>query len=186
VTSQSAQSVQSSMDMTRMIMERNVQRPALVGGASASAGAARTGAGAAGGSLGAAAGPLGIAAIAGAMAGTALESGGRWMAGQAATGGGVFGDVDAPHVPSPPVSRTPYYGNSRQLAGTQTGGRAGSDTAQPSHISVVQTQPNTPARTPLPASGPHLIIPGSVVADRDPAQLGQGPKALPGKEDRHD
>lgn len=186
LTSQSAQSIQSSADMTRMIMERNAARPALVGGGAAPTGVARTGTGAAGGSLGAAAGPLGIAAMTTAVAGSALESGGRWLAGQAATGGGVFGDVDAPQVPSPPVSRVPDYGSSPKAASAQPGVRVGIGTAQPTHITVVQTQPSAPAREPLPAAGPHLIIPGSVVPNHDPAQLPAAPKALPGKDNRHE
>jgi len=193
ITSQSSQSVQSSMDMTRMIMERNAPRAAPTSGPAASAGAARAGtgaAGAAGGGLGAAAGPLGIAAMATAMAGSALESGGRWMAGQAAIGGGVLGDVEAPAVPSPPISRVPHRGGARQSSGGQTGGPATPTTAtaaRPATITIIQTQPETPSRTALPSSGPHLVIPGTVVPDRDPAQLPAAPKALPpGKGGRHD
>ena len=183
LSAQSAQSVQSSVDMTRMIMERNAPGPALAAGTAGSTGAVRAGIGPSGRGLGAAAGPLGVAALATAMAGNALESGGRWMAGQAATGGGVFGDVEAPHVPSPPVSRMPHYGGFGQ-SGTTTHGRANTNTSQPVHISVVQTSPNPPARAPLPSTGPHLIIPGSVVPDRSSAQLPAAPKALPGKDSR--
>ena len=112
VTGQSAQSVQSSMDMTRMIMERNAPRPALAAtprgaGAPARAPARRPqpAARGLGAGVGGAAGPLGLVAVGSAMVGGAVESGGRWLAGQAATGGGVLGDVEAPHVPSPPISR---------------------------------------------------------------------------------
>lgn len=189
VTQQSAQSVQSSLEMTRMIMERNAPRPALTAGAGAGAGASSAsirGGTTAASSLGAAAGPLGIAALATAMVGSGMESGGRWMAGQAATGGGVFGDVDAPPVPSPPVSRMPYYGHSRQASGAQSISRAGAGATQPSRITVVQTQAEAPARTPLPPAGQQRIISGSVVPDREQAQLPAAPKALPGKNERHE
>ncbi len=190
IMTQSSQSAQSSMDMTRMIMERNAPRAAHSSGSATSAAAARAGtrsAGAAGGGLGAAAGPLGIAAMATAMAGSALESGGRWMAGQAATGGGVLGDVEAPAVPSPPISRVPHHGGARQSSGAQANGPAApAATAQPANITIVQTQPDHPAHTALPSSGPHLVIPGTVLPDRDPAQLRGAPKALPpGKDVRH-
>ncbi len=191
ITAQSSQSAQSSMDMTRMIMERNAPRSAPASGPAASAGAARAGAvpaSAAGGGLGAAAGPLGVAAMATAMAGSALESGGRWMAGQAATGGGVLGDVEAPAVPSPPISRVPHHGAARQSPVSQASGPAApaAAAAQPANITIVQTQPETSSRSALPSSGPHLIIPGTVVPDRDPAQLRAAPKALPpGKDGRH-
>ena len=192
ITAQSSQSAQSSMDMTRVIMERNAPRTAHAGGAAVSTGAARAGSGSAtmaGGTLGAAAGPLGIAAMATAMAGSALESGGRWMAGQAATGGGVLGDVEAPAVPSPPISRGPHYGSTTRQASSSAQPSAAAvpvTTTQPTNITVVQTQPDTPTRRTLPDSVPHLVIPGTVVPDSNPA-LRAAPKSLPpGRDGHHD
>ena len=186
VTAQSAQSVQSSMDMTRLIMERNTPQPALATGSARAAGSSSGAApSAATRGLGTAAGPLGLAAVATAMAGNALESGGRWMAGHAATGGGVLGDVEAPHVPTPPISRMGYHGSGRQPAT----GPAGSDRQvsearpQPTHITINQTGPTEPLRPGLPPSGPQLVIPGTVVPDRAAPELPAAPKALPGKDD---
>lgn len=189
VIHQSSQSAQSSGDMTRMIMERNSPRTAHSRGTAASTGAARAGSGSpsAASGLGAAAGPLGIAAMATAMAGSALESGGRWMTGQAATGGGVLGDVEGPAVPSPPISRVPPHSGARQSSGAQvTGPPTAHATTHPANITVLQTQPEPSSHTPLPSSGPHLVIPGTVVPERDPAQLRTAPKALlPGKDGHH-
>lgn len=176
-TAQSAQSAQSSMDITRMIMERNTPRPALAGGTSSQLGASAS----ASRGLGAAAGPLGLVAVAGAMAGGALESGGRWLAGQTATGGGVTGDVEAPHVPSPPISRAGYRGRS---SGSQHAeqGRPNQATAHAPSATVItinQTHPPEPVRPSLPPqdSAP-LIIPGTVVPDSGhPVET---PKSLPG------
>lgn len=192
VVSQSSQSIQSSADMTRMVMERNAPARTLAAGSSgsaASAGATRAGASVGGAGLGAAAGPLGVAALGAAMAGGALESGGRWLGGQAATGGGVLGDVEAPAVPSPPVTRVPYSGGPRQgstAPSMPATGRAGAATSPPSHISVVQTHPTAPTRKSLPPAAPHLIIPGSVVPDEAPKQLSKGQRALPSKDHPHD
>lgn len=188
VTAQSTQSVQSSMDMTRLIMERNAPLPALATGA---AGATRTSSAAPSASargLGAAAGPLGLAAVATAMTGNAVESGGRWMAGQAATGGGVFGDVEAPHVPTPPVSRMGYHGSGRQPATGQPRQERHVTEArpQPTHVTISQTSPPEPLRPGLPPAGPHLIIPGTVVPERAVPELPAAPKALPGKDDPHE
>jgi hypothetical protein len=181
VTAQSAQSIQSSVDITRLILERNAPRPALAAGSASPLASSR---GAAGGGLGAAAGPLGIAAMGTAMAGSALESGGRWMAGQAATGGGVLGDVEAPHVPSPPISRMGYFGaGNSSVAGTEPR-RMGAQVAEPTVITVTQTGSSVPARPALPPSGPHLVIPGSVVPEPSAAELPAPPRALPGKTDR--
>ena len=184
---QSTQSVQSTADMTRLIMERNAPRPLAAGAGSAgTARAAGTAAGG-GGVLGAAAGPIGLAAMATALAGGALESGGRWVAGQAATGGGVLGDVDAPHVPSAPISRMGYHGpRAAQGPGPQPT-PASSAAPQTARINIVQVHPDPPARAALPDSGSHLVIPGTVVPDRDTAlELPRGPRALPSKGDDHD
>ena len=168
VSGQSAQAALSSMDMTRMVMERNAPRPALAGAASTTG--VQSGRASA---LAGATGPLGLAAMGVAVAGGALESGGRWLAANAATGGGVLGDVEAPHVPGPPVSRLPYRGSSSAATPgthTRTDGRA---QQQPTTITVVQTSAPAPTRTPLPPSGSHLVIPGTVVdepAERSPAQ----------------
>jgi hypothetical protein len=181
VSGQSAQAAQSTMDMTRMIMDRNAPRPALAGASSAAAGRSGAAAG-----LGAAAGPLGIAAVAAAVAGGALESGGRWLAGNAATGGGVLGDVEAPHVPSPPVTRLPYRsgsgaGSSANRAESQVGAR---DHQQPAAITLIQTSPQGPSRTALPASQGHLVIPGRVVDQ--PAELPAAQRALPPGKDKNE
>ena len=118
----------------------------------------------------------------------ALESGGRWVAGQAATGGGVLGDVEAPHVPSAPISRMGYHGPApRQAAGPQPTPAGSAATPQPARINIVQIHPDPPARRRCPDSGPHLVIPGTVVPDRAHAlELPRGPRALPSKGDDHD
>lgn len=180
VTAQSAQSIQSSADITRLIIERNAPRPALAAGSASHAAGSRA---AAGGGLGAAAGPLGIATMATAMAGSALESGGRWMAGQAATGGGVLGDVEAPHVPTPPTSRMGYFGAGGRPPVAGPGGADQSGSQAPT-ISVTQTSSSDPPRPALPSSGPHLVIPGIVVPERAIDALPTAPKALPGRAER--
>jgi hypothetical protein len=186
-SAQTAQSVQSSMDMTRMIMERNAPRPVLTAGTTGAPRVPGGGIGAAGGGLGALASPLGIAAMATAMAGGALESGGRWLGGHAATAGGVFGDVEAPSVPAPPVSRLGRYGGQGQASGASADTRASvaQPQPQPTHITASQTYAPDFSRPALPAAGPHLIIPGSVVDDRAPAELPAAPKALPARDDDH-
>ena len=103
--------------MTRMIMERNAPDPPVRGRRSAGSCAAchrhgRTGGGGCcrrGGRAARVWPPM-----AAALAGGAMESGGRWAAGQAATGGGVLGDVEAPHVPTPPISRMGHHGTRAQ------------------------------------------------------------------------
>jgi hypothetical protein len=89
MSEQAAQSIQSSSDMTRMIMERNTPRAALATGPAFAAGTSSAH-GVAGGHLGDSAGrpggvihPLGLAAVGTAITGAALESGGRWVGGQA-------------------------------------------------------------------------------------------------------
>lgn len=185
VSAQSAQSFQSSMDMTRLIMERNAPRPLRASGSAGSVGSAAVSTGgraATAGSLGALASPIALAATATALAGGALESGARWMAGQAATGGGVLGDVEAPHVPGPPVSRMGYFGGGHAAtAGQPAGSRPAPESPpQAPQVTVVQSQRVERARTPLPPSGRPLVIPGSVVPDH-PAELPAAPKALPGR-----
>lgn len=182
LSAQSAQSIQSSADMTRMIMERNNPQPAL---AASPFRPNRMGSAAAtGGGLGGAAIPVGLAAVATAVTAGALESGGRWVGGQAATAGGVFGDVDAPHVPAPPISRLGQYG-SRRPGATQPESRTGHTEGrqQPAQVTVVQTSSTPPDRAPLTGSGPQLIIPGTVVPDRTQAELPAAP-TLPSREDR--
>lgn len=181
VSGQSAQSALSSMDMTRMVMERNAPRPALAGAAARGGGQA----GRAGG-LGAVAGPLGLAAMATTVAAGALESGGRWVAANAATGGAVLGDVEAPHVPSPPVSRLPYRPSSSTTSpsSTSTSNVSSQSQQQPATVTLVQTSAPAPARPPLPAGGNHLIIPGTVVDD--PAGSKRAPAQLPPGGERHE
>ena len=182
VTSQSAQSVQSSMDMTRMIMERNAPRPAL---APASSGAQDAPGRARSRSRRRRAQPPD-------RSGSPLSPR-RWRAvrsspavagwpGQAATGGGVFGDVEAPHVPTPPISRM------GRLRRASAGGRAAAAARlragcwrQPTHITIIQTPPTKPSAPALPPSGPHLVIPGTVVPERRVPELPAAPRALPGQ-----
>jgi hypothetical protein len=182
-SAQSAQSIQSSADMTRMIMERNSPQPALAGSPFRPH---RVGTVAGTGSrLGTAATPVGLAAVATSVTAGALESGGRWIGGQAATAGGVFGDVDAPHVPGPPISRLGQYGIRRPGAAAQPESRLGHTEVgrQPPQVTIVQTPATTPDRAPLTGSGSHLVIPGTVVPDRTQAELPAAP-SLPSREDR--
>jgi hypothetical protein len=203
VTGQASQSVATSADMTRMIMERNAPRPALTASSTqaSSSGTGHAGAstvagirGAAGtrGAAGALGGPVGIAAMAATIGAGALESGGRWLAAHAATGGGVFGDVEAPHVPSPPISRIPYGSRIQHDSGdhpsTQKTEATTNQQTMPTNITVIQ-QPDAPAkqRPTIDPSEPHLIIPGTVVpevpkSDDQPA-LPQKPSSLAGTED---
>lgn len=186
VSEQAAHSGQSTMDLTRLVMERNVLRHGGGGTAGAlggSGGRMPAGVGAASGRLSTAAAPLGLAVAAGALVGGTVESGGRWMAGQAATGGGVFGDVDAPRVPAPPVSRLGHG------AAPHTGGAGGqvsgpqSPTLQPpdGSVKVMQQHPASSPRAQLPSDSGHLIIPGEVAADMATVDRGGSPpRALPG------
>lgn len=181
---QSAHSVQSSMDVTRMIMGRNAPQPSMLrsgtGPVSGSTTAPR--AGSSSGSFGAAAGPIGLAAVGVALAGSALESGGRWMAGHATTAGGVTGDVEAPKVPSPPITRVAGRGSG---ASQQIPSSPSAQPGRPAAVSVMQTYP---AGTSLPAvSGKPapLIIPGTVVpaAPDKRAEIPSPPKAIEKKAD---
>lgn len=185
-SAQSAQSAQSSLDMTRMIMERNTPRPALAAGSygTARSGTATTSAPTAARGLGTVGGPLALAAVAGAMAGGALESGGRWVAGQAATGGGVTGDVEAPHVPAPPISRAGYLGQ-RRTAAVDQGQPARTSVGAPTAtvITINQTRPPDPSRPNLPPPAAPLIIPGTAVPEPG-RELDAPRKALPGGESR--
>lgn len=193
MSAQASQSMVSSADMLRMIMDRNAPTPALAGSSSSRAALGRTGPAAAGGAAQAraagAAGPIGVAAMGAVLTITAAESGGRWLSGHAATGGGVFGDVEAPHVPGPPISRLPYRsgqtltGSGDQHGDEQSTSKGDSNTRQPSgsNVTIIQQQP---PETQLPAinggtdAGPdsHLIIPGTVLPDAEPTK---GPQALP-------
>lgn len=216
---QSTHSLQSGMDMTRIVMERNAPRPTAarpagafaqlsaqgatgmgsVGGhtAGASLGSlggrtAGTPLGSVGGrtaaaSLGGVAGPLGLAAMGTAVAGGALESGGRWMGAHAATAGGVVGDVEAPRVPTPPVSRLGYYGRTRPatVAAGSENNRSVETQPQRAQVTLLTAESPTPPRTPLPPAHPSLVIPGSVVPEREQPVLPAAPKALPpGKADQ--
>lgn len=190
VSAQSAQSLQSSMDMTRMIMERNAPQPLYAkptGGSAGSSTLTAAGRPAASSGLAGAAGPLALVAAAGALAGGTLESGGRWAAGQAATGGGVTGDVDAPHVPSPPISRAGHLAGGGQ---PHPAGQTSSSPPVPSSsvgatvITISQTPTGNAESThpPLPAPAAPLVIPGTVVPDTDTGgrpQLPPVPPALP-------
>lgn len=186
VSAQSAQSVQSSMDMTRMIMERNAPEPLYAKSAGSLRRAAATSSGptAASRGVGAVAGPLGLVAAAGAMAGGAMESVGRWMAGQAATGGGVTGDVEAPHVPSPPISRAAHLGRRQQGSGSNPPGAptpAEPSSAAGTIITITQTPGAETTHPTLPPPAAPLVIPGTVVPDASTPPV--PPKALPGREE---
>lgn len=181
-SSQSAQSVQSSMDMTRLIMERNAPRPALAGGPAVASARPTSTSGGAG-----LARPLGLAAVAATLAGGAMESGGRWLAGHAATAGGVTGDVEAPHVPTPPISRGPYGPRGNRTQGQSapkvTDSRAAPRTEK-AHITILP-QPSPQIARPALANAAHMIIPGSVVPDQ-PKELPSPPPALPGRKNDHE
>ncbi|WP_460809763.1 hypothetical protein [Microlunatus endophyticus] len=193
VSAQASQSMVSSGDMLRMIMDRNAPTPVLAGSSGSRAALGRTGPVSAGGAAqtraAGAAGPIGVAAMGAVLAISAAESGGRWLAGHAATGGGVFGDVEAPHVPGPPVSRLPYRngqtstGGGDQQGEQQSASKSGSNTREPSSSKVTIVQ-QTPPETHRPAidggadvsPDSHLIIPGTVLPDAEPPE---GPHALP-------
>ncbi|QDP95349.1 hypothetical protein FOE78_04970 [Microlunatus elymi] len=164
---QSAQSATSSVDLTRVIMERNAPRPMLAGRPPQPAVAGTTSTGARGGGL---AGPIGIAAVTAALAGGTIESGGRWLAGHAATGGGVLGDVEGPHVPSPPISRGPHGARDTSQSSDHRGSASQQDREprpEPAQLTIVQTPSHVPQRPAIAPRGiDHLIIPGSVVDDR--------------------
>ena len=161
---QTSQSVTSSVDLTRLVMERNSPRPAVAGSSRPSLSAGGT----SGGRSGSLAGPVGIAAMTSALAVGTAESGGRWLAGHAATGGGVLGDVEGPHVPAPPISRGPHDqrrstgGSGDQAAPSQ----AREPRQEPTQLTIVQTSPPPRERQAItgPEQGP-LVIPGSVVED---------------------
>jgi len=193
MSAQASQSMVSSADMLRMIMDRNAPTPAVAGPSSSRAALGRTGPASVGGAAqtraAGAAGPIGVAAMGAVLAISAAESGGRWLAGHAATGGGVFGDVEAPHVPGPPVSRLPYRSSQTPAGGPdqngdkQSASKDGSNTREPSGSKVTIVQQHPP-ETQQPAinggtdAGPdsHLIIPGTVLPDAEPPE---GPHALP-------
>jgi len=192
VTSQTSQSVVSSAEMTRMIMDRNAPRPALA--ASSSAGRTATSGGRLAGVRGAAgglAGPVGVAAMATSLAGGALESGGRWLAGHAATGGGVLGDVEAPHVPTPPISRVPYGGRSSQGQADREPTQKTEPTQkqQPdrSNITIIQQPADPPPKPAIePPESAHLIIPGTVVPEKPHPARPQLPPRATGEKDDHE
>lgn len=192
VTGQASQSVVSSAEMTRMIMDRNAPRPAVAGPSSATAasGPRLAGIRAAAGGV---AGPVGAAALATSLAGGAVESGGRWLAAHAATGGGVFGDVETPHVPTPPISRVPYGGRTgQQSTDRQPDQKTEPTTSQQpdqSNFTIVQRSSDPLATPPAvePRDAAHLIIPGTVVSD-NAAQTALPPAPPParGEEDDHE
>lgn len=138
----------------------------------------------------AAAGVVSAAAAAGSVVGGAAESGGRWLAGQAATAGGVLGDVEAPRVPSPPVPRYGRYGTPATGSPAnptpappppeqpgQSGGNTGSVT-----IMITPDAPGGQQRPQLPDPVPPLVITGEVVPDTTATVLPASPKALPPSE----
>ncbi|MBA8792861.1 hypothetical protein FHX74_000455 [Friedmanniella endophytica] len=184
LSTQTAQSAQSTMDMTRMIMDRNAPRPALAVGSARGTTAART----AGAGAGAAAGPIGLAAVGAVLAAGALESGGRWMAGHAATGGGVLGDVEAPHVPSPPISRAPYGSGTPRTQPQQQPAQpaaGASQRPQTAVITVLQHPPAGAGRPALTRDDPtSVIMPGTIVEPTN--ELPTAPRALPSKASDHD
>jgi hypothetical protein len=189
LSEQSAHAATSSFDMARMMMEHNVPQPLSVAssGGAASSGTARL-AGSSAGGLGAAAGPVGAVVTAAAVLGGATESGGRWMAGQAATAGGVLGDVEAPRVPAPPVPRVGRFGDPAegQAGPSQDQGqtRATANEPQPIYVSVVQTPSTSQARAQLPGGTPPLVIPDQTEPEPQLPSSPAPPKALsPGKDE---
>ena len=91
------------------------------------------------------------------VVGGAVESGGRWLAGQAATAGGVLGDVEAPRIPAPPVPRhgrygTPAPGGAPDHAPAPPApdhpGRSGGDTGSVT-ITITPDGPGRPAASPV-------------------------------------
>jgi hypothetical protein len=135
----------------------------------------------------AAAGPLGAAVAAGSMIGGAVESGGRWLAGQAATAGGVLGDVEAPRIPAPPVSRYGRHGTS--APGSVSGhapappapdhpGRSGGDTGSVT-LTITPDRPGHQQNPQLPNPAPPLVITGQVEPDTTASVLPEPPRALP-------
>ena len=185
---QSAQSVQSTADMTRLIMERNAPRPLAAGAGSAgTARAAGTAAGG-GGVLGAAAGPIGLAAMATALAGGALgvrgPLGGRAGRDRRRRPRGCRRPARAVGADLPDGLPRPARSTGGQAHNPRRPAAPRPPTAR---INIVQVHPDPPARAALPDSGSHLVIPGTVVPDRDTAlELPRGPRALPSKGDDHD
>ena len=180
LTEQSAQSGQTFADTTRLVMARNSPQALSAGGGGALA-QGRVGAAGGGMSVG---GALGVAGAGLALAGGALEGAGRFAAGHAATGGGVLGDVEAPRVPHPPISRGG--------AGGGGGGSSTSPPAQPSASAAMDTgrqqvdlslvpRPAPPSAPAVEGSQP-LVIPGEVVPDRAPP----APRELPEGGSRND
>jgi hypothetical protein len=190
---QAGQSTQTTLDMTRMIMERNAPRPLSPVPSTGGAGprpATSTSPAAGSSGLAGLAGPLGLAAAGLALAGGAAESGARWVGGQAATAGGVFGDVEAPKVPSAPISRLGHLpaGAPPSSSSRPPGVQDTSAGERPTPVQIILT----PTPTPTPPSPPAvpgrpspLVLPGSVVPDEPagPPELPAAPKALPGRED---
>jgi len=127
ISEQSGHAATSAADNAWMLAQMNAMPPLYAKTATTGAGASSAGAGSAGAGLRAvpaAAGPVGAAVAAATVVGGAAESGGRWLAGQAATAGGVLGDVEAPRVPAPPVPRHGRYGTP---GGTGDGWVGGAD-----------------------------------------------------------
>ena len=139
----------------------------------------------------AAAGAVGLAVAAGSVVGGAAESGGRWLAGQAATAGGVLGDVEAPRIPAPPVPRHGRYGTPPPGAvpdrtpsppATDYPGRSGGDTGSVT-ITITPDGPAGQHHPQLPDPAPPLVISGQVDTDTPPSALPAPPRALPPSKD---
>lgn len=173
-----AQSAQSSMDVTRLVMQRNApQARPLTSGGSGSMGLSSAGAGGLrgrlAGGLAGASGPVGAALGAAALVGGTAESAARFAGAQAATAGGVFGDVEGPHVPHPTVPRY-GLGGSRQGQTAQPHEPAQEKSAEQDiggreHADLRVMWPSGGdgggMGQPLPGKQP-LIIPGEVVPNR--------------------
>ncbi|WP_344802587.1 hypothetical protein [Microlunatus ginsengisoli] len=178
---QAGQAATSAADSAWALAQMNAMPPlyakTTTTGAGAGAGsAASSGAGLR--AVPAAAVPVGAVVAAASVVGGAAESGGRWLAGHAATAGGVLGDVEPPRIPAPPVPRHRYPTTTGPASGrTPTPLQTPAHDADPVTITITQTeQPGTP-RTQLPGSPPPLIIPGQV--EPDATDLPSPPRALP-------
>lgn len=182
---QSGQAATSSADSAWALAQMNAMPPLRVkpgtgGGASVGAGGSGLRA------VPAAAGAVGAAVGAASVVGGAVESGGRWLAGQAATAGGVLGDVEAPRIPAPPVPRHGRYGtpaagsppNPSSAPPPDHPGRSGGDTGSVT-ITMTPDGQGTQQRPELPDAAPPLVITGQVEPDTTRSALPASPRALP-------